>query len=148
MEHNKCKENYFSNFFEIEEEQQSKLNDNFVSVFDQIFNPSNCFAPTNIDSENYNESLEDKKNQYLESSNKDKIININKDDSFIEQQIKDKISSFSDEKIVLIMKELYIVSETNNKSYYKINALLLIKKLLQELKDRIYLKLQNLSKNK
>lgn len=173
---------YDYNFNNADEHQknQNKLDtnenndnkDNFVSVFDEIFNPTKYFSPINVEEElgedeekkkTHSESIDEGlyHNDYISKNINTKIINTNvsysnnlnnlnnfSDNNSIENQLKETIFSLSDEKIVLILKELYIISD--NGSVYNKNsrceALFLIKKLIQELKNRINFKLNKFDK--
>lgn len=127
----------------------------FVLVFDQIFNRSNCFSQSNTEEDGEDEKSMDLRNNYFEKKmiNEEECINsnsnINNNSSnniSLEEQLKNNISSLSDENIVMILKELYFISDNGKIFKYKYNSLLLAKKLIEELKSRVNQKFQKLLK--
>lgn len=139
--------------------------DNFDSIFDEIFNPSKYLTPLNFledkreneekirthsDSFNENKYINITYNSNVVNNNNNNFFNINNNNHInIEQQLYNIIYSLTEEKIVIIMKELYNISDNENILIsYRRDALLLIKKLIRELNNRINLKLQNLEKVK
>lgn len=131
----------FCNFQKEEIQNNNNNEENFVIVFDQIFNRSTYFNGSNYEEDTDIKESEEKKN-YFESNDNQYNNNAN-----IEQKLKNVISSLSEERIVNIMRELYSISDSDNIFSYRYNALLLAKKLINELRDRINIKIQNFEKN-
>lgn len=145
-------ENKFSELLETNSNrvENSKIKEeNFVSVFDQIFNRLNYFS--SID---FNDDEEKGKKFIKEDIDKSSQLNseyLMKCSSgefeliSVEHQLEDVISSLTEKNIILIMKKLYTLSENEIIFNNKVNQLILLKKLILELKKRLIAKLGNIN---
>lgn len=133
-------------------------NENFVTIFDQIFNRSNCFSQSCIEEEGEDDkSIELRNNYFFDGFEKNYQKDITNEEEYmknstnnmsgidsLEKQLKKNISSLSEENIIVILKELYNISDNGKLIKYKYNSLLLAKKLIEELKSRINNKIKKM----